>query len=97
VPEFVKLTADKSTGVLYDLLAGPILSPKIFVTFDPVDNGLAHACNSSDFPKQNPAALDFCKNFAPYRCRIARCNALIRQEARGRWRQEWRSGVRRSW
>lgn len=28
VPEFVKLTADKSTGVLYDLLAGPILSPK---------------------------------------------------------------------
>jgi branched-chain amino acid transport system substrate-binding protein len=24
----VKLTADKSTGVLYDLLAGPILSPK---------------------------------------------------------------------
>lgn len=28
VPEFVKLTADRSTGVLYDLLAGPILSPK---------------------------------------------------------------------
>lgn len=28
VPEFVQLTADKSTGVLYDLLAGPILSPK---------------------------------------------------------------------
>jgi branched-chain amino acid transport system substrate-binding protein len=28
VPEFVKLTADKSTGVLYNLLAGPILSPK---------------------------------------------------------------------
>ena len=28
VPEFLKLTADKSTGVLYDLLAGPILSPK---------------------------------------------------------------------
>lgn len=28
VPEFVKLTADKSTGVVYDLLAGPILSPK---------------------------------------------------------------------
>lgn len=28
VPEFVKLTADKSTGVLYDLLAGTILSPK---------------------------------------------------------------------
>ncbi len=28
VPEFVKLTADKSTGVLYDLRAGPILSPK---------------------------------------------------------------------
>ena len=28
VPEFVKLTADKSTGVLYDLLAGSILSSK---------------------------------------------------------------------
>ncbi len=28
MPEFVQLTADKSTGVLYDLLAGPILSPK---------------------------------------------------------------------
>ena len=28
VPEFVKLTADKSTGVLYNLLAGPILSAK---------------------------------------------------------------------
>ncbi len=28
VPEFVTLTADKSTGVLYNLLAGPILSPK---------------------------------------------------------------------
>jgi len=28
VPEFVKLTADKSTGVLYNLLGGPILSPK---------------------------------------------------------------------
>jgi branched-chain amino acid transport system substrate-binding protein len=28
MPEFVKLTADKSTGVLYNLLGGPILSPK---------------------------------------------------------------------